>query len=238
VPVAPDYAPSLAAPGRRHPPQRATPKNSRLGFFGNPSGRTLAKRRSARRTAPGYRGCGYKTASGRPKWLSRDPVGESGANITLLLVRQNVVSADRMRERPTELITGPNLYRYVEDDPIDGVDPTGLFPVKYGNWCAPDWTGGQVEEYSPKHSRGHYLTPIDDLDSECRRHDICYYKCRNNNPCSPSGRSECFRQCDDVLSKNAWAIGGFAADAISAIMRRPGTRDPGPNGAGCGCGGK
>ena len=99
MPVAPDYAPSLAAPERRRPPQRATPKNSRRVFFGNPSGRTLAERHSARRTAPGYRACGYKTASGRPKWLSRDPLGE---------------------------YAGINVYGYVLNDPVNGRDPFGL----------------------------------------------------------------------------------------------------------------
>ncbi len=100
MPAAPDYAPSLAASGRRRPPQRATFKNSRLGFFGAPSGRTLAKRRSACRTASGYRRCGYKTASGRPEWLSRDPMGTMG---------------------------GINLYGYVGNNPITFVDPYGLW---------------------------------------------------------------------------------------------------------------
>ena len=109
MPAAPDYAPSLAASGRRRPPQRATFKNSRLGFFGAPSGRTLAKRRSACRTAPGYRRCGYKTASGRPEWLSRDPLGEKA---------------------------GINVYEYVGDDPINYNDPEGLEAPNYnpGAW--------------------------------------------------------------------------------------------------------
>jgi len=105
VPAAPDYAPSLAASGRRRPPQRATFKNSRLGFFGAPSGRTLAKRRSACRTAPGYRRCGYKTASGRPEWLNADPAGLAG---------------------------GLNLYAYVGDNPVNGIDPLGLWQVTFG----------------------------------------------------------------------------------------------------------
>ena len=99
MPTAPDYAPSLAASGRRRPPQRATPKNSRLGFFDNPSGRTLARRHSPHRTAPGYRACGYKTASGRPKWLSRDPLSE---------------------------YAGINLYGYVTNDPVNLIDSLGL----------------------------------------------------------------------------------------------------------------
>jgi len=102
MPAAPDYAPSLAASERRRPPQTATQKNSRRVFFSNPSGRTLDRRHLPLRTAPGYRACGYKTASGRPKWLSRDPMGESGSI---------------------------NLYSYVGDDPIDWTDPFGLCPA-------------------------------------------------------------------------------------------------------------
>ena len=99
MPAAPDYAPSLAASERRRPPQTATQKNSRRVFFSNPSGRTLDRRHLPLRTAPGYRACGYKTASGRPKWLSRDPLGE---------------------------YAGINLYGYVGGDPINWVDPFGL----------------------------------------------------------------------------------------------------------------
>ncbi len=111
VPVAPDYAPSLAASGRRHPPQRATQKNSRRVFFGTPSGRTFGRRHLPHRTAPGYRACGYKTVSGRPKWLSRDPLAE---------------------------IAGPNLYKYVNDNPENLIDPFGLVDLSYTPDNSPD----------------------------------------------------------------------------------------------------
>jgi hypothetical protein len=237
VPAAPDHAPTLAAPGRRRPPQRATPKNSRRGFFGSPSGRTLSRRHLPHGTAPGYRACGYKTASGRPQWLSRDPLGETSSNISLSLTRSKLPTAVTVRPRDAEIIEGPNLYDYVHDEPTDAVDPTGLVAI-YGNWCGPDWTGGQVEEYSPKHTRDHYQAPIDLLDAACKGHDICYYRCRHNNPCSPAGRSQCFRQCDHLLTDAAYAVGGFWGDTIGAAIDRPGTRDPGPNAGGCGCGGK
>ena len=49
--------------------------------------------------ASGCPACGYKTASGRGKWLSRDPIGEIG---------------------------GLNLYTYVGNDPFSRTDPLGL----------------------------------------------------------------------------------------------------------------
>jgi RHS repeat-associated protein len=112
VPAAPVYASSLAASGRRRPPQRATSKNSRLGFFGTLSGRTLGKHRSARRTAPGYRACGYKTASGRPKWINADPIGLRG---------------------------GINLYAYCGNNPINFIDPFGLATVHYWARSSNGW---------------------------------------------------------------------------------------------------
>jgi RHS repeat-associated protein len=120
VPVAPDYAPSLAASERRRPPQRAAPKNSRRGFFGTPSGRTLARRHLPHATAPGYRACGYKTASGRPKWLNRDPIGIAG---------------------------GINLYAYVDNNPITGIDPLGLVnwrKVATGSLTVVGSIGGEI----------------------------------------------------------------------------------------------
>jgi RHS repeat-associated protein len=114
VPAAPDHAPTLAAPGRRRPPQRAAQKNSRRGFFGSPSGRTLSRRHLPHGTAPGYRACGYKTASGRPKWLSRDPLGE---------------------------YAGIDVYGYVLNDPVNGSDPFGLWQITISGG---DFFGGSI----------------------------------------------------------------------------------------------
>ncbi|HUP79056.1 MAG TPA: hypothetical protein VM260_10925, partial [Pirellula sp.] len=76
--------------------------------------------------------------------------------------------------------------------------------------------------------------PIDQLDGACKDHDICYGKCGTDFPCDPSARSKCFRACDEILTRQAYAIGGFWGNTIGAAIDRPGKRDPGPN-AGC-CG--
>jgi hypothetical protein len=126
-----------------------------------------------------------------------------------------------------------NLYKFVGNDPIDAIDRYGLTKI-YGNWCGPDWTGGQKEEYTP-HPPGHYKAPIDKLDSACEVHDKCYYQARQDYPCDKDKRSDAFRNCDRALTKAAYAVGGFWGDVIGAGIDRPGKRDPGPNGASCPC---
>jgi len=48
---------------------------------------------------PGSRACAYRTASGRAKWINRDPIGERG---------------------------GISLYGFVANSPLDLIDPLGL----------------------------------------------------------------------------------------------------------------
>ena len=58
---------------------------------------------------PGSRGCGYKTVSGRRKWLNQDPIGIRG---------------------------GLNLYGFVGNSPVNNIDPLGLstyFDENYGD---------------------------------------------------------------------------------------------------------
>jgi RHS repeat-associated protein len=92
-----------------------------------------------------------------------------------------------------------NLYDYVSGDPVDFTDPSGNKKI-HGNWCGPNWTGGQTETYIPSLDRdGHYKDPRDFVDKVCSHHDKCYSKCRDKHPCSPIGRQACERKCDFFL---------------------------------------
>lgn len=104
-------------------------------------------------------------------------------------------------------------------DPLNFNDPSGNKKI-HGNWCGPNWTGGQLETYIPSHSRGqYYKKPVDYPDKICRHHDICYSKCRDKHPCSPMGRRFCEKKCDfffvgrlvanpmDVFSPSALIMG-------------------------------
>jgi RHS repeat-associated protein len=108
---------------------------------------------------------------------------------------------------PIRLLGSINFYTYVGSNPLMAIDPTGLVKV-HGNWCGPDWTGGRTHPYVPV-SPKYYKEPIDKLDAACETHDVCYFKCRENNSCDKQKRKQCFLICDKVLTKSAYEIGGF-----------------------------
>ena len=70
------------------------------GFRRHASGQTSSRRRCRSIITPGSRGCVYKTMSGRHEWLNQDPIQERG---------------------------GINLYAYVGNNPVNKIDPLGLF---------------------------------------------------------------------------------------------------------------
>ncbi len=103
-----------------------------------------------------------------------------------------------LREDPLRFGSGdPNFYSYVSQNPTNYTDPLGKTRI-YGNWCGPNWTGGLVESFDPRHVKD-YKKPIDKIDEVCQRHDICYFNCRKGQPCDPDARLNCFKNCDQVF---------------------------------------
>lgn len=120
---------------------------------------------------------------------------------------------------PSGLRGGINTYVYVEDDPVDGIDPFGRSKV-YGNWCGGDWTGGYTQEFNdltPNQIRN-ALAAIDPLDAACERHDKCYARCRLFYRCDASQRYACMYDCDRILENSAFSIGGRFGLLIGAAM--------------------
>jgi RHS repeat-associated protein len=94
---------ALRAPSASIP---VPPENRVGGSDPCASGRLSIEDTQSPGNAMGLEGCDYERASGRRQWLNRDPIGELG---------------------------GINLNDYVGNDPLDYVDPYGLFnPVKGG----------------------------------------------------------------------------------------------------------
>jgi hypothetical protein len=92
-----------------------------------------------------------------------------------------------------------------------------------------------VEEYSADRDKGDYYSPpVDMLDKACKTHDICYYQCRQDFPCSLNGRHDCMAQCDWDLMKTAlkldtpYGISWMGKEALAIVIEGH-PSDPGAN---------
>ena len=99
------------------------PKTRVWGFCRHAAGQTSRQGRCRPIITPGSRACGYKTVSGRHEWLNRDPLGEPGFE---LLQRVAPFRTHPLNLTPAELLEGQNLYDYVDNNPINKIDPNGL----------------------------------------------------------------------------------------------------------------
>lgn len=148
------------------------------------------------------------------------------------------ISEDPVRFSKGEL----NFYDYVQGDPIDFSDPSGLFKI-HGKWCGPKWTGGVKEPYTDVDA-DEYAAPQGYVDAVCMHHDICYFECRMLAPCDKRDRRHCERDCDHhlvhelfpsrgMISPWSWVVG----IAIALDFRPPTGPNGGPKGhnVSCGC---
>jgi len=88
----------------------STPKNRVWGFENTLSGRPSVEPQISWETATGSVQYTYQIASGRAEWLSRDPLQDA------------------------ERSQGPNLYDYVQNNPVNAIDPDGLCTCQSGKW--------------------------------------------------------------------------------------------------------
>jgi RHS repeat-associated protein len=94
-----------------------------------------------------YRARYYDPKAGR--FISKDPIGFAGGDV--------------------------NLYRYVGNDSVNWVDPSGLFRW-HGNWGGPGWTAGQFKPESQLTNSDLSTPAIDARDTCYKDHDICIWK--------------------------------------------------------------
>jgi RHS repeat-associated protein len=124
-----------------------------------------------------------------------------------------------LSEDPKILADTASGYPYVRNNPVSLVDPRGEWWA-WGWWCGPNWTGGRREEYNPAHA-SLYHPPWGATDTACMHHDICYYECRRDHPCSKEDRAQCMRNCDANLLTNApySIVGNFVSTTVCEVAR-------------------
>jgi RHS repeat-associated protein len=141
---------------------------------------------------------------GVQRWINRDPLAEGGFS----RLRQTGTS------RRGETVS---LYCMAHNDPLNKVDPLGLFlGWGYGNWCGYSRSGPQA--------------PIDDVDAACKRHDYCLATWEDViNPCKLAfcnyqlcydvKYADCSRAPDEVACLKAKATILTACPAIVWAFR-------------------
>ena len=126
---------------------------------------------------------------------------ETGLHYNYLIVTTILVLVSYLTSDPIGLRGSLNTFVYVDSDPINAIDPSGLVKL-HGSWCGPDWTGGFRKSYNELDTaeRRAALPPVDALDQCCQTHDVTYASCRESFPCNPDKRSQCFQEADRRLS--------------------------------------
>jgi RHS repeat-associated protein len=139
-----------------------------------------------------------------------------------------------LSEDPKQFAGGTvDFYDYVGNNPVNMRDPEGQIPI-WGWWCGPNWTGGAFAPYDPSKA-GQYHKPWGDTDTACMHHDICYYECRRDHPCSKGDRAACMRKCDSILMSAAphSIMGNTVSWWVWNGNKNPDMGDNAPNCPGC-----
>ena len=132
---------------------------------------------------------------------------------------------------PLGYLANMNRYVYVDNNPVNWLDPYGLFKW-YGNWGGPDWTGGQKTPYenlTPQEQKN-LPKPHDNQDRCYKAHDLCYSanrvakeNCKKDNKSCNGDKP---RPCDDIFNQNNQLCDAVLAQCLANLGQ---TNDPSNN---------
>ena len=97
---------------------------------------------------------------------------------------------------PIGLAGGLNLYSYVGGNPVNAIDPLGLFEI-YGNWTGSNWSGGKNGPIIPANPAG----PVDTVDACAMQHDYCYATTQASKSQCTASRPHTISDCDAQLAR-------------------------------------
>jgi RHS repeat-associated protein len=129
--------------------------------------------------------------------------------------------------------SGQNLFAYVENDPINYHDPSGLKKQIHGNWCGGGYTNGDetTGEGNPNVVRdsrcgnAEFKPPVDALDWCCWMHDLCMHWSHGIE--DKGARNNQGRCCDNKLADCATNAGSASFNNLFSGL---GTGKFGPHG--------
>lgn len=119
-----------------------------------------------------------ETISNPFKYVGRFGVMDEGNGLFYMRARYYDSEVGRfINKDPIGLAGGLNMYAYVGNNPVNGIDPIGLYSpgpfdylTRYGNWGGEHWSGGKWIEKGGLGSRS--CDPVDWVDAWWKKHDI------------------------------------------------------------------
>jgi len=134
------------------------------------------------------------------RFTQEDPVWQFNSTFGILPLQQLIfIYGFIYGSSPNERFISPqdnNPYAYCANNPVNMIDPSGLWGIPGTNWCGGNWSGGipKTPDNMTPEERKRMKAPRNRVDYCCMLHDYCYMRCRKGKR-----GFMCFHNCDTKL---------------------------------------